>query len=116
MKKTVTITGPVGTTITYTTDNSDPTESNTALTVDGNVATVTVNEAMTIKAVAVKGELTSAVATAAYVIPEVNTVANIAAFRTLTAHFLRVRYGNFPATRPLYDEVEKLGKEVARES
>ena len=41
---------------------------------------------------------------------------NPAAFRTLTAHFLRVRYGNFPATRPLYDEVEKLGKEVARES
>ena len=32
--------------------------------------------------------------------------------RTLTAHFLRVRYGNFPATRPLYDEVEQLGKEV----
>ena len=42
--------------------------------------------------------------------------ANPAAFRTLTAHFLRVRYGNFPATRPLYDEVDKLGKEVARES
>lgn len=42
--------------------------------------------------------------------------ANPAAFRTLTAHFLRVRYGNFPATRPLYDEVDELGKEVARES
>ena len=39
----------------------------------------------------------------------------IVAFRTLTTHFLRVRYGNFPATRPLYDEVENLGKEVARE-
>ena len=38
------------------------------------------------------------------------------AFRTLTTHFLRVRYGNFPATRPLYDEVEALRKEVARES
>ena len=38
------------------------------------------------------------------------------AFRTLTAHFLRVRYGNFTATRELYDEVEDLGKEVARES
>lgn len=37
------------------------------------------------------------------------------AFRTLTTHFLRVRYGNFPATRELYDEVETLGKEVARE-
>ncbi len=39
----------------------------------------------------------------------------VAAFRTLTTHFLRVRYGNFPATRELYDEVETLGKEVARE-
>ena len=35
-----------------------------------------------------------------------------AAFRTLTAHFLRVRYGYFAATRQLYDEVEQLGKEV----
>ena len=41
--------------------------------------------------------------------------ANSAAFRTLTSHFLRVRYGNFPATRSLYDEVEKLRKEVFRE-
>jgi hypothetical protein len=40
----------------------------------------------------------------------------VPAFRTLTAHFLRVRYGNFPATRVLYDEVENLGKEVSRES
>ena len=38
-----------------------------------------------------------------------------AAFRALTAHFLRVRYGNFPAARPLYDEVLSLGKEVSRE-
>lgn len=45
-----------------------------------------------------------------------SATANPAAFRTLTAHFLRVRYGNFPATRPLYDEVEQLGKEVTRES
>ena len=35
-----------------------------------------------------------------------------ATFRTLTAHFLRVRYGYFAATRQLYDEVEQLGKEV----
>ena len=35
-----------------------------------------------------------------------------AAFRTLTTHFLRVRYGYFAATRQLYDEVEQLGKEV----
>ena len=39
-----------------------------------------------------------------------------AAFRMLTAHFLRVRYGNFSATRQLFDEVENLGKEVTRES
>ena len=45
----------------------------------------------------------------------VPTAAAPAAFRTLTAHFLRVRYGNFPATRPLYEEVEQLGKEVVRE-
>lgn len=38
--------------------------------------------------------------------------ANPAAFRTLTAHFLRVRYGNFNATRELYDEVCRLRKEV----
>ena len=39
-----------------------------------------------------------------------------AAFRTLTAHFLRVRYGNYQATRQLYDELCQLGKEVYRES
>ena len=44
------------------------------------------------------------------------TAASPAAFRMLTAHFLRVRYGNFPATRALYDDVEKLGKEVIHES
>ena len=41
--------------------------------------------------------------------------ANPAVFRRLTTHFLRVRYGNFPATRELYDEVENLGKEVVHE-
>ena len=35
-----------------------------------------------------------------------------AAFRTLTSHFLRVRYGYFEATRQLCDEVEQLGKEL----
>jgi len=39
-----------------------------------------------------------------------------AAFRSLTAHFLRIRYGNFPATSQLYDEVDHLRKEVAHES
>lgn len=37
------------------------------------------------------------------------------AFRTLTAHFLRVRYGNYQATHLLYDEVEQLRKEVHHE-
>ena len=41
--------------------------------------------------------------------------ANPAVFRRLTTHFLRVRYGNFPATHELYDEVENLGKEVVHE-
>ena len=42
----------------------------------------------------------------------VRELSDSAAFRMLTAHFLRVRYGNFTATRQLYDEVEQLGKEV----
>lgn len=33
------------------------------------------------------------------------------AFRLLTQHFLRVRYGNFEATRGLYDEVLRLSQE-----
>lgn len=49
-------------------------------------------------------------------VPAASPAGPSTAFRTLTTHFLRVRYGNFPATRPLYDEVEQLGKEVARES
>lgn len=46
---------------------------------------------------------------------ELTVASDVAAFRILTAYFLRVRYGNYPATRPLYDEVETLGKEVNRE-
>jgi hypothetical protein len=38
--------------------------------------------------------------------------ARAAAMRALTAHFLRVRYGNFPATQELYEEVCDLRKEV----
>ena len=41
--------------------------------------------------------------------------ARSAAFRALTSHFLRVRYGNFPATHELYDEVCDLRKEVTHE-
>ncbi|MBR6015758.1 MAG: DUF4129 domain-containing protein [Prevotella sp.] len=33
------------------------------------------------------------------------------AFRTLTSHFLRVRYGNFTATRQLFEEVRQLCQE-----
>ena len=33
------------------------------------------------------------------------------AFRTLTSHFLRVRYGNFTATRPLFEEMQRLSQE-----
>lgn len=53
---------------------------------------------------------------AAAATPANTAAATPAAFRMLTAHFLRVRYGNFPATHALYDDVEKLGKEVIHES
>ena len=43
---------------------------------------------------------------------ELAAPASAPAFRSLTAHFLRVRYGNFPATRALYDDVQALRKEV----
>lgn len=33
------------------------------------------------------------------------------ALRTLTSHFLRVRYGNFTATRPLFEEMQRLSQE-----
>ena len=72
----VTITGAEGTSITYTVDGTDPVESSTALTVDGNVATVTVNEALTIKAVAMDADLNiSKVAEAAYTIAVVTVAA-----------------------------------------
>lgn len=32
-------------------------------------------------------------------------------FRSLTNHFLRVRYGNFTATRQLFEEVQRLSQE-----
>ena len=75
----VTISAEEGATIYYTTNGADP------LSTDEIYAgPINVDQSMTIKAIAVKGELTSAVATAAYVIAQVNTVANIAAFRALT--------------------------------
>ena len=74
----VTISAEEGATIYYTTNGADP------LSTDEIYAgPIEVAQSMTIKAIAVKGELTSAVATAQYVIAQVNTVANIAAFRAL---------------------------------
>lgn len=35
-------------------------------------------------------------------------------FRRLTTHFLRVRYGNFEATRSLFDEMEALQTEIRK--
>lgn len=40
---------------------------------------------------------------------------HIGEFRLLTNHFIRIRYGNFAATRQLYDEVERLASEVCAE-
>ena len=38
-------------------------------------------------------------------------------FRTLTQHFMRVRYGNFKATRDLYDECQRLSEtEMGRQT
>lgn len=42
--------------VKYTTDGTDPTTSETALLTDGNIATVTINSAMTVRAVAVNGD------------------------------------------------------------
>ena len=63
----VTISAAEGCTISYTTDGSDPIESNTAVTSDGNTATVEVSSSMTIKAVAMDSQANfSEVATANY--------------------------------------------------
>lgn len=52
----ITITSEEGTTLIYTTDGSNPSESTTALQTDGNTAEVTITEACTIKAVALDGD------------------------------------------------------------
>ena len=52
----VTITSAEGTVISYTTDDTDPAESSTATVTDANTATVIVNEAMTIRAIALDSE------------------------------------------------------------
>ncbi len=74
----VTLTAEDGATIYYTTNGNDPTTASTVYSAPINVA-----QNMTIKAIAVKGNLTSSVATAEYVIAQVNTVANIAAYVAL---------------------------------
>ena len=48
----ITISSGEGTMITYTTDGSDPAESTTAITTDGNTANVEITENCTIKAIA----------------------------------------------------------------
>jgi hypothetical protein len=37
-------------------------------------------------------------------------------FRTLTNHFMRVRYGNFNATRDLFDECQRLSSSILQSS
>ena len=77
----VTITVAEGCVISYTTDGSDPVESETAVQTEGNTATVVVNEDMTIKAVAMDGEANiSSVATASYTIATIYTVADVLDF------------------------------------
>lgn len=56
----VTITAEEGNTIVYTTDGRDPLESSTAIgPSEGNVVTITINEAMTIKAIAMDEDANS---------------------------------------------------------
>lgn len=56
----VTITAEEGNTIVYTTDGTDPSESSTAIgPSEGNVVTITINEAMTIKAIAMDEDANS---------------------------------------------------------
>lgn len=67
----ITITSEEGTTLIYTTDGSNPSESATALQTEGNTAEVTITEACTIKAVALDGDANeSEVATLAVTISE----------------------------------------------
>ena len=70
---TVTITAPVGCSVAYTTNGDDPTEMGESVIISNgvNVATVTVDEAMTIKAASVDDNMFfSEVVTAAYTISE----------------------------------------------
>ena len=74
--QTVTLEGPAGASIYYTTDGTTPNASSTEYT-----APIAVNATTTIKAIAVLGSETSSVATATYTIRIPVEVANIAAFK-----------------------------------
>ena len=74
--QTVTIEGPAGATIYYTTDATAPTTASTEYT-----APITVSSTTTLSAIAVIGDETSHVATATYTIRIPVEVANIAAFK-----------------------------------
>ena len=65
----ITLKAEEGCTLSYTTDGTDPIESNTAIMTDGNVAQITVTEAITIRAIALDDEANmSEELTAAYTI------------------------------------------------
>lgn len=55
--ETITITSAEGTVLSYTTDDSDPAESNTAILTDDNTAVVTINANCIIKAIALDDDL-----------------------------------------------------------
>jgi hypothetical protein len=76
--QTVELSAAEGATIYYTTNGADPSQVN-----DVYVNPIEVSQSMTIKAIAVKGDLVSEVATAEYVIAEATYVANIAAYVAL---------------------------------
>ena len=78
--QSVEISAPEGATVYYTVDGSTPTAASTVYS-----QAITVDKDMTLKAIAVKGNLTSEVAEATYVISSVTTVDNIAAYAALGA-------------------------------
>lgn len=83
--KQVTITGAEGTTLKYTTDGTNPTNSTTAKTTTTNTATLTIGKTTTVKAVAVSGDETSAVASATYTI-DITVAAPVFAEQTGTTY------------------------------
>lgn len=72
--QTLTISTYSGYTLKYSTDNSDPKSSGTAISIASNIANVTVDESMTVKAVAVSaGSNYSAITSADYTILDAST-------------------------------------------